>query len=121
MLNPRLLGTLLPREVWLMALAARAGKVPLPLPYIVLLGKTVRVVQDIHHHAFFSQSFDYRSNFCNVCTVLPLLSIQTDLILLLCASLHFSDTVDFFVAVVLLVLDFFFFFKKLKICGNPAL
>ena len=60
-------------------------------------------------------------HFCNVCTVLPLLSIQTDLILLLCASLHFLDTADFFVAVVLLVLDFFFFFKKLKICGNPAL
>ena len=58
-------------------------------------------------------------HFCNVCTVLPLPSIQTDLILLLCASLHFSDDVDFFVALVLLVLDFFL--KKLKICGNSAL
>ena len=53
MLNPCLLGTLLPREVWLLAQAARAGKVPLQLPQNVLLGETVRVVQDIHSHAFF--------------------------------------------------------------------
>ena len=47
---------------WLIAQAARPGKVPLQLPHNVLLGETMGVIQDIHHHAFFHNHFDYRSN-----------------------------------------------------------